>query len=738
MQFISVIYLTMGVLILLLGILIFRDNPNRRLNRVTGSMMFFTAIVPIMISFSLLIQQVPAASEFDLSLFHKIFLIWEFFFPQLLLFSMLFPKENQLVQYYYKITPLLFLPHLVRMTIVLIFKSPESILALIELTSGGSRIFLQPIFLVFNLILSLLSYIYEFQKLIFSFINIVYFILAAFIMYRGYQEIKSPPLHRRAKVIFWGIIISVGLYIIGIAVPQLLAIEIADFWMHGVILLALIIGPVAIILSIIKYQFLDITMFFRRGIIFSITSGLVVGIYLLIYGQAKHIFNSLFGVNVPAIEIIFLILAIIFFQPVLSYLERIVQKLFEQEKTDNRKILQELSHDLLHIIEIDELKHKVISNLKQMMKLEQVRLILSTRESEYIVEPPLSDKPNENIFDKNSPFISLMTCIKEPLSADEVDLNLVDQREFAIIKNINAELFFPLCHHNALNGILCIGKRVDDTKFSTEDITSLKALSDQISIALENSELHEQKLEKQRIEEELALSSEIQRMLLPHSIPQGTLFEISALNVPSKEVGGDYYDFIMIDDHRLGIAIGDISGKGIPGALLMSNLQATFRSIAANSTNTSDVTSKINNQISKSTSAEKFATFFYGILDFKKYTFTYTNAGHNYPIHRQSDITCSYLTQSGLVIGVLPDYDYEEKRIKIRRGDFLVLYTDGITEAINIQRDEFSERHLLDIVCKSHANSAEELRNQIYEELIDFTHGINQYDDITLLVVQLI
>ena len=738
-QFISVIYLTLGVLILLLGILIFRENPNQRLNRVTGSMMFFAAIAPIMSSFSMLIQQVHAAPEFDLSFFYKVFLMWEFFFPQLLLFSLLFPRENQIIKKnYYKVTPLLFVPHLLRMAIILIFKNPESIISLIDFTSKGSRVFLQPIMLVFNLLLSFLSYIYVFHNTIFSLINIIYVFLTFFIMYHGYQELRNPLLRRRVKLVLWGTGISVSLYVFGLMIPKLLSIHMSELVAHTVTILALGIAPLSITMAIIKYQFLDITMFFRRGIIFSISSGLLVGIYLLMYGQAKLIFNSLFGVEIPAVEILFLILAIIFFQPILSYLESIVEKLSAQTKPDRKKILQDLSHELLHIIEIEQLKQKVITTLKETMMLEDIRLILGTRESHYVIEPPVSEKPNENIFDKESEFIKLMTCIKEPLNIDEINLKLVEQREFDLLHRMHAELFFPLCHHESLNGVLCVGKKTNNTKFSVDDTASLTMLSDQIAIALENSELYKQKLANQRIEEELSLSREIQRMLLPHQVPQGPSFQLSVLTIPSKEVGGDYYDFLYIDDYRIGIAIGDISGKGIPGAILMSNLQATFRSAAADNTCTAAVTSKINKQIANTTSAEKFATFFYGIFDLKKHTFTYTNAGHNYPIHREIKKRCSYLIQNGLVIGVLPDYKYEEKQIKVSNGDFLVFYTDGITEAINAHSEEFGERHLLEIVCNTEATSAEELRNQIYDELINFTHGISQYDDITLLVLKLI
>jgi sigma-B regulation protein RsbU (phosphoserine phosphatase) len=254
-------------------------------------------------------------------------------------------------------------------------------------------------------------------------------------------------------------------------------------------------------------------------------------------------------------------------------------------------------------------------------------------------------------------------------------------------------------------------------------------------VTLENIELYHERLERQRINEEIAVSREIQRMLLPHEIPQGNNFEISAINLPSKEVGGDYYDFVTLDERRIGISIGDISGKGIPGAILMSNLQAAFRAAALSHLSSAEVMERVNNQIARSTSPEKFATFLYGILNTKKLQFSYTNAGHNYPIWRKKNGDTRYLLNTGLVVGVQKDFVYQENKIKLDRGDVLVFYTDGITEAFNAQHDEFSEKHLLSIISNSSFTSAEELRNDIYEEVVDFTKGVGQYDDITLIVL---
>jgi len=735
LQITTIIYLTIGVLILLLGVLIFRENPNQRINRVTGIMMFLAALAPIMSAIGMLIKKVSPTIDIDATLLTRIFLIWEFFFPQLLLFALIFPKENILVKNHPNITPILYIPHSIHFLIVILFRSPESILSLINFSETNVSIFFQPFLIIVNLILTLLSYLYEFHSSIFAVINLIYVLLAIFIMHQGYLMLQNPRHRKQVGIVLWGIRVSVGLYAITFLVPKILPIHASENLNYIITILALFIGPGSIAISIIKYQFLDIQLIIRRGIIFSITSGLLVGIYLLLYNQVKTLFPAIFGIQIPIVEIFFLVLAIIFFQPILSSIEETVERIFAQEKSDYRYVLQSLSHDILHIIDIEQLRNKIISTLTDSMMLENANLIINKQQDHFVAS--LQDETKLNFY-RDTQFIQLMRKIDEPIQLNEVLSRLSDYREIQSVRSLNTFLFIPLSHHNKLTGILCLGKKLSGAKYSADDLTMLSVLSDQITIALENIELYEERLEKQRIDEELSVAREIQRMLLPHEIPQGNNFEISAVNIFSKQVGGDYYDFIKIDDRHFGIAIGDISGKGIPGAILMSNLQATFRAIAMQNSSPADVMAKVNNQIANTTSSEKFATFFYGILDIKKLQFTYTNAGHNYPILKTKQRECRFLLNSGLIIGVQKDLSYQEYKIKLRPGDLLVFYTDGITEAINPQQDEFSEQQLLNTIRDYPLTTAENLRNHIYDELLEFTKGRNQYDDITLVVLHIL
>jgi sigma-B regulation protein RsbU (phosphoserine phosphatase) len=273
-------------------------------------------------------------------------------------------------------------------------------------------------------------------------------------------------------------------------------------------------------------------------------------------------------------------------------------------------------------------------------------------------------------------------------------------------------------------------------RFNTEDITILSVLSNQAAIAMENARLYKDTIEKQRMEEELSLAREIQKHLLPTITPSTDGFELAGYNLPSKEVGGDYYDFIPLENKRIGIAIGDISGKGIPAALLMSNLQAALRISASRASSTHDVIHQLNHHITRTTSPEKYATFFYGVFDIRNQSLEYTNAGHNYPIlfHRSGKQTL--LREGGVIIGVLEDAQYVTQRVKLSAGDFIILYTDGVTEALNQADQEFGESRLAQAAERAAHQTAQSILDYILESVIDFTHGHLQADDLTLVVMK--
>jgi len=234
-------------------------------------------------------------------------------------------------------------------------------------------------------------------------------------------------------------------------------------------------------------------------------------------------------------------------------------------------------------------------------------------------------------------------------------------------------------------------------------------------------------------EAELQRAREIQQSLLPRNIPQIPGFEIAGAWQPASTVSGDYYDVLPLGDHKLGICIADVSGKGVSAALLMANVQAAVRAYANESESPAQVCGKVNRLLCENIATGKFVTFLYGILDGDERSFQYCNAGHLYPI-LVSRGSVGMLEQGGAVLGVFPAWTYEDSVIDLMAGDRLLLFTDGITEASDTNGQEFEETRIAAFAKANATLSASELDNRLLAQVTDFC-GAHFQDDATLLVI---
>jgi sigma-B regulation protein RsbU (phosphoserine phosphatase) len=730
---ISLIYLTFGIIIILLGLIILKENFRQRINRITGLMMFFAGTGPIFGAFGLLLQASPL-NQFDLVLFRKIFLVWEFFFPQMLLFSFIFPQEIKWIKRHRYIPFLIYFPHVIHFLLVVSFSSPEHVRSFINLEALVERfgLIIQPLNIIIGFLLSILSLIYRFHTNFFALINLIYIITAIILMLWSYQKLSNPRLKQQVRWVLWGIRASVGLYAIAFIFPHLHLLKTTQPVAHLMTSIALLIGAGSIAWAIVRYQFLDIQLIIRRSLVFSLAFSFLIGFYLLLYTQGKKVVSRVLETEVPFLEIMFIIIALLIFQPILSAIERLIERIFIRDSMDYRNVLNDLSRDILTTLDMDTLKQKITSTLQAAMSLENVELLLANPYGAF----SFYDQDKMLLFEPGERWIQELKLEKGPIGFEELSLRVGPDPSFEKIRNLNPSLLIPFVHRDKMVGILVLGGKITKTSFTSENMTILTVLSNQAAIAIENASLYQENIEKQLMEEEIGFAREIQKNLLPNWHPAGETYEISGYNLPSKEVGGDYYDFITLNDHSIGIAIGDISGKGIPAAMLMSNLQAAFRISAVRSQKTCDVIQAMNVHISQTTSAEKFATFFYGVFDSRDLTFKYTNAGHNFPILWRPDESYSFLREGGVIMGILKEAVYESAQVKMKAQDVLVLYTDGITEALNPMDEEYGVDRLLGIVEKVRKRSAQEILDRILESVIDFTHGHLQTDDLTLVVLK--
>ena len=240
--------------------------------------------------------------------------------------------------------------------------------------------------------------------------------------------------------------------------------------------------------------------------------------------------------------------------------------------------------------------------------------------------------------------------------------------------------------------------------------------------------------ELRRHEEEIQQAHEIQERLVPLEMPQLPGYEIDAAWQPARTVGGDYFDVLKFSDESLAVCIGDVSGKGVPAALLMSNLQATVHGFAGPQIQPAELCARVNRATLPHVGEDRFITFFYGLLDAPARRLTYVNAGHNPPLLVHPDGSTSRLREGGTVLALVSDWHGQQGEIQLAPGDRLVLFTDGITEAADLEGAEFQEERLMDLVVAHRALRPAEIREKIMSELRSFT-GDKWNDDATLLVL---
>ena len=295
----------------------------------------------------------------------------------------------------------------------------------------------------------------------------------------------------------------------------------------------------------------------------------------------------------------------------------------------------------------------------------------------------------------------------------------------------------PLKLQNKTRGLLALGEKMRGGEYTDLDIEFLTSLGNLATISLENARLFKEAIEKQKMEDELVIARDIQQRLLPSHLPFIEGFDVAAVNIPSKQVGGDYYDLISLANKQYLIAIGDVSGKGTPASLLMANLQATIRALAPLGLSLSEQTKGVNELICENTGIDRFITFFWGILNSETQTFRYVNAGHNHPYVFRSEGTVERLELGGLILGVMKTLrPYQEGEIMLRNGDVLLCFTDGVSEAMNEAGEEYGEERMQELVMPLLERSAREIVDALVEDVRKYALNAGQSDDITLVVLK--
>jgi sigma-B regulation protein RsbU (phosphoserine phosphatase) len=272
--------------------------------------------------------------------------------------------------------------------------------------------------------------------------------------------------------------------------------------------------------------------------------------------------------------------------------------------------------------------------------------------------------------------------------------------------------------------------------FTQGDEALLSALSDHVALALENAQLHRERLAKQRMERDLALARSIQLSLLPENPPQLEGFDIAVSHRASLTVGGDYYDFIPLGADTMLAVVADVEGKGVSSAMVMANLQATLHALLAHLHALERLVASLNDMILADTRGQKYMTMFICLLDQRHGALHYVNAGHVPPAVVRANGTVEYLREGGMVVGLFPSVSYERGQVRLAPGDIVVGCTDGITEAMDTQENEFGLERLIEVVHRERAAPANRIVDLVLAEVDRFSRGGPHEDDRVILIMK--
>ena len=417
---------------------------------------------------------------------------------------------------------------------------------------------------------------------------------------------------------------------------------------------------------------------------------------------------------------------------------RTIEELRQVNRTLDRKIQElntlfelgkEFGREFSAILERDKLVRLLIFSVMGQIGVSRYLVALRDGADMHVVASRIDGQPPQG------ELLTALVYLKSPvLVRDLIARHAVDPKP--LLESLGLAVAVPMQLQGECKGLIFLGEKLSREPFIQSDLDFLFSLGNLAIISLENARLFQETLEKQKLEDELLIAREIQKGLLPSVLPELTGFDIAATNISSKQVGGDYYDVIPAGGGSHIIAIGDVSGKGTPAALLMANLQATIRALVPLKLPIAELTARVNDLMCDNTGGNKFVTFFWGALDPEKKSLTYVNAGHNYPFLIHPDGTRERLDKGGMILGVMKSVEpYQEACVALKPGDMLVLFTDGVSEAMSKDMVEYGEERLQSLLLEHRQLGSQAVLEAVHHDVLAHTRGAPQSDDITMMVL---
>ena len=572
---------------------------------------------------------------------------------------------------------------------------------------------------------------------------VVYTIIGIITFIISYRKIKEKSFKKSLKSIMIGFCIAgIGLtYFLFFRLFIQKPIFLINIWLMLPMAFELAI-PVSFGYSIFKYRILDTEFIVKRGIVLSLVTFLIIFFYLFLVFIIDNFISDYLIDGRAVITIGFIIIVTFTFDTVQNGAKSIVDKIFFKERYNYRKSLSKFSQSLPFITDINEMLDKISIEIKSSIGINTVKIWLINenfkkliKQKKYIGDSDLKSETIDEIINKFFKFNKKPLQISASVYQD-YNLTLEEQN---IIKSCGINLCVPLTLGDTVIGSLNFSPKSSGKSYSDEDIDLLKTFAFHTTFAIENSKLEiEEKINK-KLEEELIIAKRIQEGLLPQENVNILGYSISGFTLPAKTIGGDFYDIIKINDNKYFLLVADVSGKGIPSAIYMSKIQAMIQFAATEFESPVKILSEVNKQIFHNIEKKYFITILAGLLDVQSNTITLCRAGHNPLLFVKNNEVHIFNARGiglGLESGEIFDKYTEEKKLTIEYDDLFLFYSDGITEAMNPNKDEFGEKRLIDCLINNKNLQPNEIKNKILEEIKDFREGNTQNDDLTLLIIK--
>lgn len=402
-------------------------------------------------------------------------------------------------------------------------------------------------------------------------------------------------------------------------------------------------------------------------------------------------------------------------------------------------ILNELSRAIGASVDSEDIIHKIVDRSMRAVQAEQTVVTLVDRNASQSMKTlvrAMTSSAEHPHYHVNENLLGWMHLYKKPLLTNDPT---TDER-FRGLKwdqTIQSILCVPLMVKSELIGVVTSYNKKGDGRFNEEDQRLLAIIAGQSAQIIENARLYEEEKALVSMKEQVKLAAQIQQDLLPKQPPQLAGYDIAACSIAAQMVGGDYFDFVHVHDGRWAVCLGDVSGKGLPASLLMATLQATLRGQTALDQAVRETIARSNRLIYQSTDPEKFATLFYAILDASHGGLAFCNAGHEYPmLFKPGTAAPARLVTGGMALGVVEEFPYEEDVARMDPGDTLIVYSDGISDAVNEFDQPFGEERLQKAVTEHAGERAADIMKHVVDAVKAHERDTPRIDDLTLIVVK--